>query len=223
MKKDRNYRIGFVGAGNVSNLHLKGIDRHPEKYKIVAVCDPDEHNRQNRVDEYAIDHSFVNVEEMITSIEIDAAVVCAPTQIRKEVMLPLIEAGIPIFCEKPFAETFSEAKEIQEAASKAGVQVAINQNHRRFFTFIMARDLLKNGALGKPLHLTQVANGLRYDVGWRLDRKRYIMAVMSIHWVDGYRLLFQKEPETVYCRNVNSPATPGGEDTAVSMVLEFPG
>jgi predicted dehydrogenase len=47
------------------------------------------------------------------------------------------------------------------------------------------------------------------------------MAVMSIHWFDGYRFLLRDEPETVYCRALNSPATEGGEDTAISAITQF--
>ena len=64
---------------------------------------------------------------------------------------------------------------------------------------------------------------MRTDKGWRLDCKRYVMSVMSIHWFDGYRWMLQDEAETVYCRGINSPATQGGEDTAISAVLTFCG
>jgi predicted dehydrogenase len=138
------------------------------------------------------------------------------------VIWPLLDAGISTFCEKPFAETYAEAAEIARKAQETGVPVAVNQNFRRHFSFHMARQVLDQGHLGRPLHLVQVANRLRRDRGWRLERKRYVMAVMSIHWFDGYRYLLREEPEQVYCQGVNSPATSGGEDTAVSVTLTFP-
>ena len=48
------------------------------------------------------------------------------------------------------------------------------------------------------------------------------MAIMTIHWLDGYRYLFGEEPTRIYCRGVNSPAVEGGPDTGVSLVVEFP-
>jgi predicted dehydrogenase len=35
------YRIGIVGAGNISKLHLDGMRRHPGRVAAVALCDPD--------------------------------------------------------------------------------------------------------------------------------------------------------------------------------------
>jgi predicted dehydrogenase len=136
--------------------------------------------------------------------------------------MPMIEKGIPVLCEKPFAETFREAATVEAAARKAGVKVAVNQNFRRHFTFSLAKEILENGVLGRPLHLLQSSMMLRRDIGWRLDRRRYVMAVMTIHWFDGYRYLFGMEPATVYCRALNSPATAGGPDTAFSVTLGFP-
>jgi predicted dehydrogenase len=138
------------------------------------------------------------------------------------VVLPLIEAGVPVFCEKPLSETFEQAKTIVHAAEAAGVPVAVNQNFRRCFAFHLAKEVLVSGELGRPLHWIQSAAGLRRDQGWRNTGDRYVMAIMTIHWLDGYRYLFGEEPTTAYCRGVDSPAVEGGPDTGVSLILEFP-
>ena len=214
-------RIGLVGAGGIARLHFEGIGRHPDRAQAVAICDPDPEALRQRSAQHGIEQRYTDLESMIADAGIDAAIVCTPTHIRSDVVLPLIAAGIPTLCEKPFAESYAEAAAMEQAAREHGVAVAVNQNFRRHFTFTLARDLLDQGHLGRPLHLTQIAGHLRRDTGWRLDRRRYVMAVMSIHWLDGYRILFGEEPETVYCRSINSPATPGGDDTAVSVVLQF--
>ncbi len=220
--KSSRYRVGIVGAGNISRLHLDGIARHPDRTQVVALCDPDEATAKARAADYGVSSTYFDLGRMIAEAGLDVAIVCTPTHVRKAVIWPLLDAGIPVFCEKPFAETYSEAAEIAQKAQETGVPVAVNQNFRRHFAFHVARDLLDQGHLGRPLHLVQVANRLRRDRGWRLERRRYVMAVMSIHWFDGYRYLLGEEPERVYCQGVNSPATDGGEDTAVSVTLTFP-
>ena len=217
--KGSPYRVGIVGAGSISRLHLDGIARHPDRAQVVALCDPDEETAKTRAADYDISSTYTDLGPMIAEAGLDVAIVCTPTHVRRAVIGPLLDAGIPVFCEKPFAETFAEAAEIAWKAQETGVPVAVNQNFRRHFAFHVARGLLDQGHLGRPLHLVQVANRLRRDRGWRLERRRYVMAVMSIHWFDGYRYLLGKEPERVYCQGVNSPATDGGEDTAVSVTL----
>ena len=215
------YRVGIVGAGNILRLHLEAIDRQPDRMQAVALCDPNKETLIARAAGYGISECYADLADMIAQADIDEAVVCTPTHVRQEVLFPLIEAGIPTLCEKPFAETYAEAVAIEREAREASVPIAINQNFRRHFTFHLAREILARGHLGRPLHLVQSALYLRHDKGWRLQRKRYVMAVMSIHWFDGYRYLLCDEPETVHCRGVNSPAIEGGDDTAISVILQF--
>jgi predicted dehydrogenase len=219
--KQEPYRIGIVGAGNISRLHLDGMKEHPDRARCVALCDPSAEALQARMKEYGVSSGFSDVEAFARDAGVGAAIVCTPTHLRQSILEPLIEAGIPVLCEKPLAETYEEAKALAALAARHRVPVAVNQNFRRHFTFALGREVLASRALGKPLHLVQAAMGLRRDAGWRLDRRRYAMSVMSIHWFDGYRFLLDDEPESVYVRGLNSPAIPGGDDTAVSMVIAF--
>jgi predicted dehydrogenase len=216
-------RVGMVGAGGVSKLHLEGISRHPEEARVVAYCDPDESSIRARMQEYGECDAYGDLADMLQKAEIHVAIVCTPTSVREAVILPLIEAGMPTLCEKPFCDNYPEASRITKASAELGVPVAVDQNFRRNFPFHIGRDILAGGQLGRPLHLVQNEQGLRTDVGWRLEQKRYVMSIMSIHWIDGYRWMLQDEAETVYCRAINSPATAGGEDTAISMVIAFRG
>lgn len=223
IEREAPQRIGFVGAGNITELHLAGIARHGDRVAAAAMCDPDASALAARAAERGIERTYPSVQEMIAGGGLDAAIVCTPTHVRGEVIGALIEAGIPVLCEKPFAETYAKAAEMARLAGTAGVPMAINQNFRRHFAFDLARQVLAEGGLGRPLHLVHATAALRRDRGWRLDRDRYVMAVMSIHWFDGYRFLLGEEPESVFCQAIDSPATDGGPDTAFSAVLRFPG
>jgi len=214
-------RIGIVGAGNISRLHLDGMKEHPDRVRCVALCDPSAETLQARMAEYGVPSGFADVAAFARDAGVDAAIVCTPTHLRRSILEPLLDAGIPVLCEKPLAETYDEAITLTALATRHRVPVAVNQNFRRHFTFALGREAIASGALGRPLHLVQAAMGMRRDAGWRLDRRRYAMSVMSIHWFDGYRFLLEDEPESVYVRGLNSPAIPGGDDTAVSMVIAF--
>jgi predicted dehydrogenase len=215
-------RVGLVGSGAISKLHLDGMQRHADRVTAVALLDPNEETSRSRAAEYGVAQTYTDLQAMIRGARLDAAIICTPTHIRSRVIVPLLEAGIPVFCEKPFAETCKEAALIAKRSKELGVPVAVNQNFRRHFAFSLVRDALADGRAGKPLVLTQIHKCERHDRGWRLTRDRYVMAVMSIHWFDAYRWLFGEEPVSVYCRGLQSPATEGGKDNAVSVMLEFP-
>jgi len=203
-------------------MHLNGIALHPERFAVVAAVDPDEQNLAETSGKYDIARRYMKLDDLLADGDIDVAVVCTPTHVRLDVVKPLVDAGVPVFCEKPLAETFDEAKAIAAAAEAAGVPVAVDQNFRKCFSFHLAKEVLASGEIGRPLQWIQSAAGLRRDQGWRNTRGRYVMAIMTIHWLDGYRYLFDEEPSRIYCRGVNSPAVEGGPDTGVSLVVEFP-
>lgn len=217
-KTNKRYAIGIVGAGNVSSMHLDGMSRHKEIVEIHAICDPVEQNRLAKSEKYGIPHTFSDVDEMLKGTNIDAAVVCTPTFLREEVLLKLLKAGIPVFCEKPIAQNVESALKIAGWSKEYNVPIAVNKNFRRFFTFHIGRKLLQNGTLGRPLHITQAVNGFRRDQGWRLELERYVMAVMSNHWYDGYRYLLQDEAESLYCRGIKNST---GQDISISAILQF--
>ena len=220
--KDQPYRVGLVGAGNIVKMHMAGIRRHPEKLAAVAVSDVNPARLAEVAATWNIPGRYGDVRDMLANEALDAAIVLTPTHVRREVLQPVMEKRIPVFCEKPLAETYAEAAGIAAEARRLNVPVAINQNFRRFFTFEMARELLAGGELGRPLHLTQTVLGTRRDRGWRLDRDRYVMSVMSIHWFDGYRFLLGEEPGSVYCRTPETATSAGRGETAVSVTLDFP-
>ncbi len=145
----KTYKIGIVGAGNVTRMHLKGYMNHKDRVEVVAICDPNPDTVRERADEFGIPSRYSNPEDMIRSAEIDAAVVCTPSPIRKSVLFPLIEAGIPVFVEKPFSDTLAEATDIAEKAKKHNVPVCVNQNFRRHHRFEFIRNLVKENTIGK--------------------------------------------------------------------------
>jgi len=216
-------RVGLIGAGWISTLHMDGMKSHADRATPVALCDPDPELLVRRAADYGVPRTYPSAEAMIAAGGIDVAVVGTPTPIRYDVVAPLLRAGIPVLIEKPLSETYGEAARIAALSRELGIPAAVNQSFRRGHAIAVARDILRSGECGRPLHLTQVVKFLRSDKGWRLSRTRYVMAIMSIHWFDAYRWLLGEEPETVYCQGVKSPLSAGREDTAVSLILSFPG
>ncbi|MCF7854675.1 MAG: Gfo/Idh/MocA family oxidoreductase [Candidatus Pacebacteria bacterium] len=216
-------RVGFVGAGNILKMHMQGLRRHSDRLTAAAVCDVDVDRLRDAAAVWSIPACYQQVEAMLENETLDACVVITPTHVRREVLLSIMGKGIPILCEKPLAETYAEAQALAAAARRNNVPVAVNQNFRRYFTFELARRQLAAGDLGRPLHLTQTVMNRRRDRGWRLERERYIMSVMSIHWFDGYRYLLGEEPRGVYCRTPSGTSGSGFGETAVSLLLDFPG
>jgi myo-inositol 2-dehydrogenase/D-chiro-inositol 1-dehydrogenase len=77
---------------------------------------------------------------------IDGLVIAAATDAHPQLILAGVEAGLPVFCEKPVARGAAEAAEVLRHCAGARVQIGFN---RRFDAAIQAaRDAVRSGELG---------------------------------------------------------------------------
>lgn len=216
------YRVGIVGAGHVTKMHLDGLKKNQDKVDVVAICDLNPETLSERADAYDIEKRFTSLNDFIAEANVDVAVVCTPSSIRKEVLFPLIEAGIPIFCEKPFCETLEEAEEITEKAKKHGVPVSIDQNFRTHFSFDFVKKLISENEIGSVSSVRFHDYYFRQDQGWRTGRERNAMSVMGIHWFDGFRWILGSEAKSLVCQTYSSPAIEcvGDTDSTVQILFQ---
>ncbi|MCG7381465.1 Gfo/Idh/MocA family oxidoreductase [Paenibacillus sp. ACRRY] len=218
----KTYKVGLVGAGGVTELHLEGYKNHPDRLEIVAICDPNVEILTQKAEQYGIRQQFTELDDFIQNSGIDVAVVCTPTSIRKQVVYPLLEAGIPLFVEKPFSDTLADATEITNKAAMLGVPISVNQNFRRHFTFDVVKDIVTQDTIGKVTSI--VFNNLffRQDSGWRLQCERHALSVMGIHWFDGFRQILGSEAVSVnsLMRSSSAINCAGETDATVQVAFE---
>jgi len=77
--------------------------------------------------------------------DIDIIDVCTPTHLHRDIVLAAAANGKQIFCEKPIALSYAEAREMYEAAEKAGVLHYLNHNYRRTPAIAFAKQLIEDG------------------------------------------------------------------------------
>ncbi|GLX68170.1 Gfo/Idh/MocA family protein [Paenibacillus glycanilyticus] len=217
----KKFKVGLVGAGGVSELHLEGYKANPERVTITAICDSNEEILHSRADKYGIEQRFTDLNAFIQNSGVDAAVVCTPTSVRKQVVIPLLEAGIPLLVEKPFSDTISDAIEITEKAKQLNVPVAVNQNFRRHYPFEIVKNIVAEQAIGKVTMILFNEMFFRQDAGWRLNQERHALSVMGIHWFDGFRQILGCEAESVVSLMNSSDAINCKGETDATVQLRF--
>ncbi len=219
----KQFKIGFVGAGAVTKMHLRGYAGHQDRIKVVAICDPSETFVHERADEFGIPGRYTDVQAMIEQAGIEVAVVCTPSTVRESVVMPLLAAGIPVFVEKPFADTFNEASALADQAQRLQIPVSVNQNFRKHHKFDFIRGLVKDGVIGKLEGIHFDSLFYRQDAGWRLQTERHAMSVMAIHWFDGIRRIADAEAESVYCTSYSSDTINCLGETDATVQIAFAG
>ncbi len=144
--------IALIGCGAISEaLHLPGLLRHPEVRSRLILVDP----ATDRTAELAERHGIAGVSADYREVldRIDGAVVAVPPNLHHPVSLACLNHGVAVLCEKPLCEDAQLAGELVEAADRSDVALAVNQTRRLFPANQRIRELLAEGAIGRPTRI----------------------------------------------------------------------
>ena len=196
----RRFKVAIVGCGGVSGLHVEAYTRHPDRTEVVAAIDPVLDRAEQVARGIPGCSAFDSVEAAQGQDDWEIGIVCSPTPVRVGVVEQLVSAGKHVFVEKPFADNLADAASMAEAAESAGVFLSVHQNFRYFYPFDAARSLIAAGRIGRVTTVAHRELMFRQDEGWRTTMPRHALAVMGIHWLDGFRWMLDDEPERCFAR-----------------------
>jgi predicted dehydrogenase len=135
--------------------------------------------------------------ELIARDDIDAIDICTPGDSHLPIAIAAAEAGKPILCEKPLANTLVDARQMLDAAEKAGVVHMICHNYRRAPAVSLARRLIEEGRIGRIHHYrgTYLQDWIvdpEFPRVWRLEKARAgsgALGDLASHSIDIARFL----------------------------------
>ncbi|UPV75417.1 Gfo/Idh/MocA family oxidoreductase [Halorussus limi] len=145
-------RIGIVGAGNRGRNHAARYDRIPGA-EIVAVADVDEPKAEALAERYAAE-SYPTHGAMLDATDLDAVNVCVHATIHADIAVDALEAGTAVFCEKPMAGDYADARRMADAADRTGNRLAVQNQLLYTKETLAAKALADAGALGDVYHAT---------------------------------------------------------------------
>ncbi|MDS0258609.1 Gfo/Idh/MocA family oxidoreductase [Haloarcula sp. S1CR25-12] len=160
--------IGVLGYRFMGKAHANAFARLPMFFE-----DAPELNREVIVgrDEAALDDAADRLGFARTATdwrdvvdEVDVFYNLGPNHVHAEPSIAALEAGTPVFCEKPLAPTLSDAESMAAAAEEAGVPAGIAFNYRFVPAIQYAKELIENGELGEIHHFRG-----RYLQDWLVD------------------------------------------------------
>ena len=217
-------RIGFVGAGIMSEKHAQVYRTHPN-CEMVAVCDLNEDRARDFAAQFDLPDTFRTHQEMLSGAELDLVSVCTPDFAHAEPTVDAANAGKHVLVEKPLAVTVGDAEAMIDAAQRNGVKLMAQFSHRWATAYRHTKDLLAEGDLGEPVMAYARKNdtlSVATDmIGWA-DRSTPAW-FLSAHDIDLVCWYFESEPEEVYANAVRKVLVNQGIDTpdAIQAQVRF--
>ena len=149
-------KIGIVGTGNIAARHLEEFNKI-DNVKVEAACDTNKDNLEKFLslnNKYKI-RGYTNLDEMLSNEKnFDGITNATPDKFHKETSIKVLNSGYNIFCEKPLAENYEDAKKMVEAAVGAEKINMVNFTYRESSAYQKLVDIIKSGDVGVPRHVS---------------------------------------------------------------------
>ncbi len=216
----KTFRYGLYGVGRIGRVH--GSIVREQGHDIVAIGDEVMEAAQEAQTVLAEPSVplFTNPAAMISSVELDAVIISSHTKDHARDARPFVDAGIPVYLEKPLTSELPEAFDFVSAIGSDRTLVQIGLQRRYDEALVHAKSLLGEGLIGSireirsilrdqfPPPPTYTSRGLIIDMG--------------IHVADEALWLLGEYPDEVWAhvyeaKAYDSPVNEGGNTAFVGF------
>ena len=201
-------RIAFIGAGVHATESLYPNIAHIPEFELVAVCDLIAEKARYAARRFGAPEWFTDVETMLDRVQPQGVCICGPARMHYEVGLQVLRRGIPIFVEKPPAETLAQARELASAARQNRTWGMVAFMKRFAPANVVAKEYMAQPSFGRLSSLTLIHGSGPYD-----DVRRMLL-FNGIHMLDLGRFL-AGDVESLFAYGHE------GETKAVSVAMRF--
>jgi len=123
-------KVALAGAGAFGIKHLDGI-KNIDGVEVISLISRDLDKTKEVADKYGIGHVTTDLGDSLALKELDAVILCTPTQMHAEQTLACLKAGKHVQVEIPLADSLKGAEEVVALQKKTGL-VAMCGHTRRF-------------------------------------------------------------------------------------------
>ncbi len=167
---------GIIGCGDVTEVKSGPAFNKAEGSRLVAVM----RRQEEKAKDYAMRHQvpkwYSESDKLINDPEVNAIYIATPPAYHEEYALAAIEAGKPVYLEKPMTITAASAKNITAAANKKNIKLSVAHYRRQQEKFLFIKQLLKEKVIGEIKSVVMNFSSMRdtsmiakTEIPWRLD------------------------------------------------------
>ena len=187
-------RLALLGAGRIGKVHARAI-AEDKRAKLVAVADA--FPEAARAIAEASGAAVKTIDEIEADQDIDAVIICTPTNTHADLIERFAKAGKAIFCEKPIDLDVNRARACLETVRKVDGKVMLGFNRRFDPHFQAVRREIDKGTIGKVEMVTITSRDPGAPPADYIKVSGGIFRDMTIHDFDMARFLLGEEIDTV--------------------------
>ena len=151
------FRMGIIGAGIFAEAnHYPSLSHHALRGLVerVAVCDLRRERAEDLADRYGWRDVYTDSAVMLAEAGLDGVIVCAGAPNHPDLACQVLDAGLPVFLEKPAAIDVAGTQRVAEAAEGAARIVQVGHQKRHGLAYQRARRIVGDEAsFGRIVHI----------------------------------------------------------------------
>ena len=134
-------RVGIIGLGAISPLHIRAILKYGQK--ITAICDVDSEKRQKVNAEFGLNaEEYGDYNALLASGKVDVVHVCTPHYLHVEIICTALGANIHVLYEKPLAINFEQLNAIEKAVNNSSATLGVCFQNRYNASVLYLKEFL---------------------------------------------------------------------------------
>ena len=145
-------KIGIVGTGGIAEWHVTEFQKNNDS-TVVAACDVSSDRLNAFCDKFNIKERYGSVEELLGKSDIDAVTNTTPDSFHKDISIKVINHNKHIFCEKPLAENYLDAKQMCDALKNKNLVNMVNFSYRNSSGYQELVKTVQSGKIGNIIHM----------------------------------------------------------------------
>lgn len=159
----RSLGIGVIGTGFMGACHALAFREAPAVFqtalatRLEMVADLDRTAAEQAAVRFGFRRATGDWRELVADPAVEVVAIATPNALHKEMALAAIAAGKAVYCEKPMALSLADARDMAEAARRAGVPTLVGYNYLRNPAVEFARRLIEEGEIGAPTYFRGLA------------------------------------------------------------------
>ncbi len=213
-------RFGLIGAGRIGKIHGGNIAANPGA-RLSLIADADAAAATALAT--ATGAKPASVADILAAADIDAVVICSPTDTHAGLIEQAAKAGKAVFCEKPVDLSSKRIRACLAVARKAGVPLMIGFNRRFDPNFAELKRRLDKGGAGSIEIVSITSRDPQPPPASYVQRSGGLFRDMMIHDLDMARFLLGEDPVAVQATGsslVDPAIGKAGDVDTAAVILE---
>lgn len=220
----RKIKFGIIGLGRFGKVHAYNLAYRIPNAELVAALANTDSSLNFAKDELGVKNIYKNLDEFLDNSEMEAVLVCSPSENHCEQIEKALKKGFHVFSEKPLGVNYEECKKVEEIVnSHKDKKFMIGFMRRYDKSYAYAKEKIDKGVIGTPYLIkatsidpaSQILDTIKYS-----KHSAGIFLDLGIHDIDLMHWFLNSEATEVYANGATFKYKElkenGDEETAIA-------